>query len=60
MSFDFIMWRRCAMMSTPFRKNEISETKTEFLDENKINRRERLLAKMKLRSVGFCGSGPET
>jgi hypothetical protein len=49
-------------MSTPFRKKEISETKMKF-EENKMHRRERLMAKMKLRSVvyigGFCGSGAE-
>jgi hypothetical protein len=59
MSFNFTLWRRCAVMSTPFWKKEISETKMKFVDENKMNRREQLLAKMKLRSVGLCGSGAE-
>ena len=30
-----------------------------IVDENKKDRTERSLAKMKLRSVGFCGSGVE-
>jgi len=50
-------------METPLRKKEISETKMKFANENKMHRRERLLAKMKLCSVvymgGFCGSGVE-
>jgi hypothetical protein len=54
---------RCAVMSTPFWKKEISETKMKFVEDNKMHRRERLMAKMKLRSVvymgGFCGSGAE-
>jgi hypothetical protein len=50
------------MMSTPFRKKEISETGMKFVDENKMNRRERLLAVMKFGVIymgGFCGSSPE-
>jgi hypothetical protein len=46
-------------VAAPFRKKEISETEMKSVDENKMNRTERLLAKMKLRSVGFCGSGAE-